>query len=254
MKGIVLAGGSGTRLLPLTKVINKHLLPVYDKPLIYYPLEFLRGSGLSDIIITTNKGIHAEQIQSQLKDTNFGFNSIDYVYQEAPLGTAHAVSCCRDLLASEKAFVVIFGDNICEFCIDDFINRIKTIPHPSPTLFVKEVSDLREYGKVMLGNDTVEKILPAKFAQNKPGMAMTGIILLDPSCFDFFDTQQKNIKGEFDIVDTLINYVQKKSLNASKIPGYWIDAASSIQNLAQSHQLVQLHGSNKPSEQSKYSV
>lgn len=242
MLGIVLAGGTGSRLYPLTKVINKHLLPVYNKSLIEYPIELLVKSGIREIIIVTNTEIHASEISEYL-DAEFvsGIDSIKYVYQNQPLGTAHAISLCQELVASEP-FMVVFGDNIVEYnlmsSVEEYIGGAK--------VFVKQLLETKHFGRVVIERNQVIDILPADVPSTGPGYALSGIFFFDELIFSYIDRLSKNSKYELDIVDALKHYLRDELLAAEELPGYWLDAASSHEHLLEAACIVKNKGANKP--------
>lgn len=244
MTGILLAGGIGCRLLPFSKMINKHLLPVYNKPMIYYPFQFLKLSGISEIIIVVNEDKQAEQISQYLSyEGNLGFSSVKYVFQDSPKGTAHAISLCKNLLISSP-FVVIWGDNMFEYCQ----LNLKRLCPDSIKLFIKEVDDVSHYGDVIINaNREISNIIyGSKMKQKiKKGFALTGLFVLNSTFFKYIDKIKPNAKNEIDIVDALRLYIEVHRTEATIVEGFWIDMASSYDNLLAAACFVKKHGVNK---------
>lgn len=232
--GIVLAGGTGSRLHPLTQVVNKHLLPVFDKPLIYYPIQLLTSSNIDEIIIVTNKGIRGEQIIKQLESLEeLKSRKLHYVFQEAATGTGEAILICKQLVRS-RPFVVVFGDNIINVDLQSALRNFRG----GVTLFVKKVTSTSQLGAVFLENGEVSKISASNPNQEAPGHAMVGLFISDASIYKFIEETKPNRKGEIDIVESLKVYQRTNTVKAQEVDGYWIDAASSLQNYWKATEIV----------------
>lgn len=184
MKGIILAGGLGTRLYPLTKVINKHLLPVYDKPMIYYPIETLITAGIRDILIVTGGNHAGEFLRLIGNGKEFGLQHVNYTYQEGEGGIAEALGLARHFCEDEK-MVVILGDNIIEKNIIRAVEEFEQQPRGARIL-LKEVPDPERFGVAELEGDRVKRIVE-KPRKPKSNLAVVGIYFYDSQVFDFID-------------------------------------------------------------------
>jgi len=238
MKGIILAGGSGSRLHLFTKIINKHLFPVYDKPMINYPIHLLIESGIREIAIVVSNALQATQIS---KMTDGGKTArFEYVIQEAPLGTAHALSLCKDF-TNEQPFMVAWGDNVVEYNLSEVVKY----HHDGTRIFIKKVDDLASYGEVVLNeNGNVQQINCASNSSvKKQGYALAGIFIFAQTIFKYISCIQPNSIGELDIVDAL--NIATQELWVEELQGYWIDAASSFDNLLKASSLVKEKKANK---------
>ncbi len=242
MKGIVLAGGLGTRLMPLTKVTNKHLLPIYKEPMIYYPIRTLVNAGLKDIMVVTG-GNHAGEFLRLLGDgKQFGLKHLSYTYQEGEGGIAEALGLAEDFADGDK-IAVILGDNAIENNIirqkDAFENQaegakiiIKKVPHPE------------HFGVPELAGDKVVCI-EEKPKKPKSEYAVIGIYMYDYRVFDVIRTLERSDRGELEITDVNNYYIKHGLMTYDTLEGWWIDAGSSHDNLAQATQLVIKTGANK---------
>lgn len=220
MKGIVLAGGEGTRLYPLTKVTNKHLLPVYNKPMIYYPLNTLINSGIKDIHIVSGKG-HAGHMLELLGDGNEFNVNLSYSIQEQSKGIAHALSLAKKFVENDN-MVVILGDNIFEdiFKFDNFIKGGR--------IYLKKVKNASRFGCAYLNekNDITEIIEKPKRNIDTLAYAVTGLYLYDNKVFDIIDSLKPSDRGEFEITDVNNLYIKQKKMSYEIIKGFWSDAGT----------------------------
>ncbi len=223
MKGIILAGGLGSRLFPLTKITNKHLLPVYDKPMIYYPLKTLVEAGITDIMIVTG-GDHAGNFLRLLGNGNeFGLKGINYTYQEAEGGIAEALSLTEYFADNDKV-VVILGDNLIENNIKDEVEAFRGQPEGARIL-LKEVQNPERFGVVEFDGDKITDIIE-KPEDPKSNYAVTGIYMYDKQVFDFIKTLKPSDRGELEITDVNNMYLAKGQLEYSKLDGWWTDAGT----------------------------
>jgi len=217
MKGIILAGGSGSRLYPLTKVTNKHLLPVYDKPMIYYPLKTLIDAGIKDIIIVSGRG-HAGHFLELLGSGDDMDITLSYTVQEKPGGIAQALGLTRRFV-KDDTMAVILGDNIFSnvFKFDDFREGAK--------VFLKEVEDAQRYGVANMQNDHMvcieekPQVLPSN-------LAVTGLYLYDNRVFGIIDKLKPSGRGELEITDVNNWYIKNKEMSYEIIDGFWTDAGT----------------------------
>lgn len=228
MKGIVLAGGTGSRLLPLTKVTNKHLLPIYNKPMIYYPIETLTSMGIKEILIVSGPG-HAGHFLNLLgsgKEFNAKFS---YAIQEEAGGIAQALGLAEDF-ADEEPITVILGDNIFEekFDLKEYSS--------GAMLFLKKVPDPQRFGVAEVKDDKIISI-EEKPKEPKSDYAVTGLYVYDSEVFDIIKTLKPSNRGELEITDVNNAYLKKNKLNANFIKGYWTDAGT-FESLIRANNLV----------------
>lgn len=220
MKGIILAGGSGSRLAPLTRVTSKQLLPIYDQPMIYYPLKTLLDGGIKEILIITAPE-HAGDFLNFLgsgKDFNARFT---YEIQDKPGGLAQGLALAETFVG-EDSCMMILGDNIFDH---DFSEDIKTFTSGAK-LYVKKVSDARRFGVVELDANNHVLSIEEKPAQPKSNLAQTGAYIYDEQVFDLIRQLKPSSRGEYEITDLNNVYLQKGTLTASEIAGEWIDAGT----------------------------
>lgn len=241
MKGIVLAGGLGTRLLPLTKITNKHLLPVYDKPMIYYPLQTLINAGIKDIMIVTGGNNAGEFLRLLGNGRRFGLKDINYTYQEGEGGIAEALSLAEDFADGEKVLIVL-GDNVIG---KDIIREKEEFEKQKEgaKILIKKVSHPENFGVPVLNGDKVIGI-EEKPKKPKSQYAVTGIYMYDSRVFDIIKTLERSDRGELEITDVNNAYIKAGTMTCSELDGWWIDAGSSPENLAEATQLVMKTGAN----------
>lgn len=220
--GIILTGGSGSRLSPLNTVINNHLIPVYNKFIIDYPLETLKQIGINNLTVVLG-GLHFDQIVSHIKDGNHLGMSVNYIYQEKPIGIAQAISLCEPFINDNK-FVTILGNNIFENSIK-FIDSNKSaqiVLHNHPELHRFGVATFHE--KMLIGITEKPRIL-----NNDNGyenFAITGAYLFDKKFFNYFRKLRPSDRGEFEITDIIRLYATDNELDFSYVDGFWSDAGN----------------------------
>lgn len=223
MKGIVLAGGLGSRLFPLTKITNKHLLPIYDKPMIYYPIMTLVDAGLQDIMIVTG-GNHAGSFLRLLGNGHdFGLKGINYAYQEKEGGIAEALGLAEYFAEGEKV-VVILGDNLIEKSIKKEVEAFSK-QEAGARILIKEVPHPERFGVVEFDGEKISGIIE-KPEKPKSNFAVTGIYMYDNQIFDFIKTLKPSGRGELEITDVNNMYLKKNQLEFSKLDGWWTDAGT----------------------------
>lgn len=223
MRGIVLAGGLGTRLFPLTKITNKHLLPIYDKPMIYYPITTLVEAGIQDIMVVTG-GNHAGSFLRLLGNGHeFGLKSIDYAYQENEGGIAEALSLAEYFAESDRV-VVILGDNIIEKDIKKEVEAFAK-QKEGARILLKEVPNPERFGVVEFDGDKIISI-EEKPEKPKTNYVVTGIYMYDNKVFDFIKGLKPSERGELEITDVNNMYIKKGQLEYSKLDGWWTDAGT----------------------------
>ena len=224
MKGVVLAGGLGKRLYPLTKITNKHLLPVYNKPMIYYPIQTLVDAGIRDILIVTG-GHHAGEFLRLLGNGHeFGLKHINYTYQEGEGGIAEALGLAKHFADREK-IVVVLGDNIIEKSIKKAVEDFKGQPKGAKIL-VKEVADPQRFGVVELDKKGRISKIVEKPKKPKSNYIVTGIYMYDDKVFDIIETLKPSKRGELEITDVNNAYLEKGELTYAILKGWWTDSGA----------------------------
>lgn len=223
MKGIILAGGIGSRLFPLTKITNKHLLPVYDKPMIYYPLTTLVDAGITEIMIVTG-GHHAGDFLRLLGNgTEFGLKGIHYAYQEKEGGIAEALGLAEHFADNDKV-VVVLGDNLIEKSIKSEVEKFGKQARGARIL-LKEVQNPERFGVAEFEGDKLSRIVEKPKAP-KTNYAVTGIYMYDSQVFEIIKTLKPSGRGELEITDVNNRYLERGELCYSKLEGWWTDAGT----------------------------
>ena len=222
MKGVILGGGTGSRLMPLTKVINKNILAVYDKPLIYYPIMTMRDAGIEEILLISGRG-HAGQYLDLLSNGKELGVKLTYVIQEEPKGIAHALSIAEDF-ADNGSIAMILGDNIYEESLKQAVDNFKK-QEKGAKIIIKQVSDPQRFGVVEFDGDKVVDI-QEKPQFPKSDWISTGFYMYDKRCFDFIRTLRPSGRGEFEITDLNNCYIKDGTLTYYKTTGEWIDAGT----------------------------
>ena len=257
-KGLICAGGEATRLGELTRVANKHLLPVGSWPMIYYPLQLLQLAGITEVLLVTGKG-HAGQMIDLLGDGRLAprgggdpILEVDLTYkvQTEPGGIAQVVGMARDFTGGAP-LVVVLGDNIFEYA--QSANVQEWAENPSRTrIFVKEVSDPENFGVVVYGEsgeveDIVEKagVVDTRFDRPPSAHAVVGLYCYPPDVFDVIDTLSPSARGELEITDVNRHYALAGRLDATEVEGWWEDAGKHWQHLADIGHRIEQTGANK---------
>lgn len=241
MKGVVLAGGLGTRLHPLTKVTNKHLLPVYDQPMIYYPIKTLINAGIDDIMIVTGGNSAGDFLKLLGNGRDFGLKHLNYAYQEGEGGIADALGLVEHF-ADEEAVCVVLGDNIIEGNIrvaaDDYLRQGK-----GSKILLKKVHDPQRFGVPELDGTRVIRI-EEKPDDPKSDFAVIGIYFYDPSVFEIIKTLKPSGRGELEITDVNNHYIVRGEMTWGELDGWWTDAGT-FESLLHATNLVAESGANK---------
>jgi glucose-1-phosphate thymidylyltransferase len=225
MKGVILAGGLGTRLFPLTKVTNKHLLPVYDRPMIYYPLQTLVDSGITDILLVTGGPSAGDFLRLLGNGKEFGLKHLNYTYQQGEGGIADALSLAEHFVGDD-AVLVMLGDNILERPITDAVNEFRTNPRGAK-IIVTEVEHPEWYGVVELVGNSVTRITE-KPRQPRGNMVAIGVYLYDNEVFELIRQIEPSARGELEITDVNNLYVNRGLMRFHHLNGWWADAGESF--------------------------
>ena len=235
MKGIVLAGGTGSRLFPLTKITNKHLLPIYAKPMIYYPIQTLVDAGISDIMVVTGGKNSGDFLRLLANGREFGLKHIAYTYQEGEGGIAEALSLCEHFADGER-ICVILGDNIIEKNIRAAAEAFAQQPSGARIL-LKEVEDAERFGVAEFAGDKIVGI-EEKPSKPKSRYAVTGIYMYDETVFDKVRTCKPSHRNELEITDVNNAYIQEGTMSYSFLDGWWTDAGT-FESLLRAANLVE---------------
>lgn len=223
IKGVVLAGGLGRRLGALTKITNKHLLPVWDRPMIYYPLQALAAAGLDEVVLVVG-GHKAGDFMRLLGDgKSFGFKRLVYAYQEGQGGIADALRCARDFCVGHKTCVVL-GDNIFSADLRPFVRKFAA-QKSGARLLLKKVADPSRFGVPLFAGRRIKRIVEKPRKPPSP-YAVTGIYFFDPNVFDIIDTLTPSPRGELEITDVSNTYLRRGDLHYNILSGWWTDAGT----------------------------
>lgn len=241
MKGIVLAGGLGKRLSPLTAITNKHLLPVYDRPMIYHPIEILAKAGIHEILLVVGPDSAGDFMRLLGNGSQFGLKRLDYAYQESELGIAHAIGLAEPWVGGDK-MCVFLGDNILEKGIAREVAQYRKQKRGARVL-LKEVPNARDYGVAEMSGLHIKRIAE-KPRVPRSSYAVVGVYFYDSHVFRIIRSLKPSRRGELEVTDVNNVYIKKKQLTYGILDGYWADCGASIdaylaaQNLmARSHLL-----------------
>jgi glucose-1-phosphate thymidylyltransferase len=241
MKGVILAGGLGTRLFPLTKITNKHLLPIYDRPMIYYPIEALVNAGITDIMIVTGGRKSGDFLSLLGNGSDFGLKHLNYTYQKGEGGIAEALGLCEHWVSGDDVCVVL-GDNIIE---RNIARGVANFRHQGggAKIMLKEVHDPQRFGVAELKGDRVMAI------EEKPknpvsDLAVIGIYMYDSRVFQVIKTLEPSERGELEITDVNNWYIRDGSMTFEVLEGWWTDAGT-FDSLLKAATLVANGGANR---------
>jgi glucose-1-phosphate thymidylyltransferase len=223
LKGVVLAGGTGSRLYPLTKITNKHLLPIYDKPMIYYPIQTLVGAGIKDILLVTGGKNSGDFLRLLANGKQFGLAHLNYTYQEGEGGIADALNLAEHFADGEK-ICVILGDNIIEKNIRQAVEEFRR-QERGARILLKEVPDAHRFGVAELDGDRIVGI-EEKPKNPKSHFAVTGIYMYDGTVFDKIRQLVPSGRGELEITDVNNAYIREGTMSFSYLDGWWTDAGT----------------------------
>jgi glucose-1-phosphate thymidylyltransferase len=229
MRGVILAGGTGSRLYPLTRVTNKHLLPVYDRPMIYYPIQTLVAAGIDEVMIVTG-GNHAGEFLPLLGNgEEFDLKRLQFSYQARAGGIAEALGLC-ERFCDGASFVVMLGDNILEEPITPYVENFRR-QETGARILLKEMSDpahLRHLGVPLFGKDDRLQWIREKPERPPSPYAVIGVYMYDASVFDIVRTLKPSGRGELEITDVNNAYIDRGLMEYDVITGFWGDAGESI--------------------------
>lgn len=241
MKGVVLAGGLGTRMYPLTKVTNKHLLPIYNKPMIYYPIRTLVDAGIDEILIVTGGNSAGDFLRLLGNGKEFGLRHINYTYQEGEGGIAAALSLAEYFADNDK-IVVILGDNIIEGNIRGAVASFRA-QKEGARILLKEVSDPQRFGVPVFEEEKIVRI-DEKPLTPASSYAVIGIYMYDHRVFDFIKTLKPSERGELEITDVNNFYIREGKIAWDLLEGWWTDAGT-FDSLLYAGGMVAKTGANK---------
>ena len=223
MKGVVLAGGSGSRLFPLTKITNKHLLPIYNKPMIFYPIQTLVDAGIKEILVVTGGRNAGDFLRLLANGKEFGLAHLDYTYQEGEGGIAEALGLAEHFADGEK-ICVILGDNIIEGSIRDAVEAFRE-QERGARILLKEVKDAERFGVAEMVDGRIVGI-EEKPKKPKSNYAVTGIYMYDGAVFEKVRALVPSRRGELEITDVNNAYIREGSMTYSHLEGWWTDAGT----------------------------
>jgi|SRR3989344_3202480 len=234
MKGVILAGGKGTRLYPLTKVTNKHLLPVYNKPMIYYPIETLTGAGIADILIVSGRGHAGHFLELLESGKDFGAR-FSFAVQEEAGGIAQALALAEDFADGGK-IAVMLGDNILEDDIGPAARAFEAQTRGA-RIFLKEVENPRSYGVAEIDGEKIRHI-EEKPQEPKSNLAVAGIYLYDEHVFEIVRNLKPSARGELEITDVNNVYIERGEMYYELLKGWWGDGGESFESLLEASMLA----------------
>jgi len=242
MKGVILAGGTGSRLFPVTKVTNKHLLPVYDKPMIYYPLECMAKAGIEEVMLVTGGNNAGDFIRLCGNGREFGLKSLNYAYQEGAGGIAQALGLAEHF-AEGDSILLILGDNIVEYSLREMARRFRHQGQGAKIL-LSQVENPKAYGVAEMEGERVTRIVE-KPKEPKSNWAVIGIYFYDKEVFNIVKTLKPSARGELEITDVNNAYIERGEMSADKITGWWADAGENLDFYLKACNMVAQSGANK---------
>ncbi len=243
MKGVVLAGGTGARLFPLTKVTNKHLLPVFNKPMIYYPIQTLVNAGITEILLVTGGETAGEFLRLLGNGKEFGLKHLNYTYQERDGGIAEALGLAEDF-ADQDPICVVLGDNLIENNIGEAARNFERQGRGAK-LILKKAPDAQRFGVAEIRGGKIVKI-EEKPQNPKSDFAIIGIYFYDRTVFEKIRRLKPSARGELEITDVNNFYLEEGALTYEVLEGWWTDAGT-FESLLRANNFVAETGANKPS-------
>ena len=233
MKGVILAGGLGTRLSPMTRVTNKHLLPVYDRPMICYPIQQLVTCGIEDILVVTGGGSSGDFLELLGNGEEFGLKHLNYAYQDGEGGIAQALGLAKDFSAGEP-LMVLLGDNLFQDSLKEAIGHYSQ--GEGAMIFLKEVDGPERFGVAILEDDRVVRVIE-KPNPAPSSLAVTGCYFFDFRVFEIIEGLQPSSRGELEITDVNNKYIEWGEMRHQVLDGWWADAGT-VESLARASRLV----------------
>jgi glucose-1-phosphate thymidylyltransferase len=245
MKGVILAGGIGSRLHPLTRITNKHLLPIYDRPMVEYAIEALVGGRITEIMVVTG-GTHAGEFLRLLGDGHaHGIDRLSYAYQEREAGIADALGLAERFAGGDRILVML-ADNVFERSVRPAIENFERQERGARIVLsrIEEAEHLRHLGVAELDGDRVLRI--HEKPETPPSeFAVTGLYFYDPTVFEFLPTLSPSARGELEITDVNNWYIEQEAMEYDIVEGFWGDAGESIDAYYEVNDFVREHGANR---------
>jgi len=236
MKGVILAGGLATRLRPLTLVTNKHLLPIYNKPMIYYPLEAMKAAGIKEVLITSSPD-HSGHFANLLKSGEDFDLQLYYAVQKNPKGgIADAIALAEKFAQGQKVLVVL-GDNIFNFDLKKAVERFEKKERGAMVFGVRMPTECGQYGVIEVSEDGKVLSIEEKPKNPKSNIAQTGIYMYDPKVFEYIRKLSPSQRGELEVTDLNNFYLREESMGC-EIIDWWVDAGTSFDELLRANNLV----------------
>ena len=241
MKGIILAGGTGSRLFPLTKVTNKHLLPIYNKPMIFYPIECMAKAGIDEVLLVTGGNNAGDFIRLLGNGREFGLKELNYTYQDGAGGIAQALGLAEHFAGGDP-ICLILGDNLLQYTIADVCERFRQ-QKTGAKILLAPVENPQAYGIAEMNGDRVASIVE-KPKDPKSNLAVIGVYFYDGKVFDVVKTLKPSARNELEITDVNNAYIGRGEMTADKVRGWWGDAGENIDFLLKANNLVAKTGAN----------
>lgn len=235
MKGVVLAGGLGTRLRPLTRITNKHLLPVYDQPMIFYPLQKLAEAGVVDVMLVTGGDSAGDFLRLLGDGSRFGLRTLNYAYQEREGGIAEAIGLTRTFVGDDH-FVVVLGDNLMEVSLAPYVEAFKE-QRKGARILLAEVDNPSDYGVAELEGSRVVSI-EEKPEHPRSSYAVIGVYMYDSLAYGIIDGLEPSDRGELEVTDVNRAYLERGLLQADVLEGWWADCGASIDGLLEANRMA----------------
>ncbi len=243
MKGVVLAGGLGSRLSPLTRITNKHLLPVYDEPMVYYPIRLLVEAGIKDILVVTGGNSAGDFLKLLRNGKEFGLSHLNYAYQEGEGGIAAALSLAEDF-ADNAPVCVVLGDNLLENSIATYVKKFRH-QGSGAKILLSQVSDPERFGVPVFEGERIIRI-EEKPAAPLSSYAVIGVYLYDHRVFEIIKTLKPSGRGELEITDVNNAYIETGDMSWDVIEGWWTDAGTFDSLLRASNLVAELRAKKAP--------
>ena len=242
MKGVILAGGTGSRLFPLTRVTNKHLLPIYDRPMVFHPIQTLVNAGITDILLVTGGQNAGDFLRLLGNGKDFGLKHINYTYQEGEGGIADALRLSEHF-ADGQPVCVVLGDNIIENNVVAARAQFEKVGSKGAHIILKEVPDPQRFGVPVFEGERIVRV-EEKPKNPRSNYAVIGIYMYDATVFDYIRRLKPSQRGELEITDVNNHYLADGTLSYSVLEGWWTDAGT-FESLLRANTLAAETGANK---------